>query len=131
MEMASGVHAFSPACSRIPGARPNACTNRWRRAAPREHALDAGSRGRPMKRFMYATSFFTAMLFVGLNADAEALQCSIHPQQGVTHSELASLAKVTRPAAEATGLTRLPSRITTPRRSIRRRHAAKPAGTAP
>jgi uncharacterized membrane protein YkoI len=57
-----------------------------------------------MKRIMYATALFAATLFVGLNADAEALKCSIQPQKGLTNSDLASLAKVPRPAAEATAL---------------------------
>ena len=57
-----------------------------------------------MKRFMYAPFFFAATLCVGLNAHAAALPCSIHPQKGLTPSELASLAKVTRPVAEATAL---------------------------
>ena len=57
-----------------------------------------------MTRYLYVVSLFAAALFVGLDAGAATLKCSIQPPKGLATSDLASLAKVTRPAAEATAL---------------------------
>ena len=49
-------------------------------------------------------SIVAAALFATVSANAAGLPCSIHPKTGLADSELPTLAKVTRAAAEATAL---------------------------
>jgi|SRR5664279_973223 len=52
-----------------------------------------------MKRLIVAAALFTS-----LGASANGLPCDIHPKKGMTDTELAKLAKVSRVDAESTAL---------------------------